>query len=82
MQTSIALEHHFTDLPYCSDFVIGLPKEIIQDGTIAVPEAPGLGIDLNEEVIREHLTLITSSNLVGCSAGRSPGLAPRKILST
>src|SRR6185369_431440 len=26
--------------------------------------------------------LITSSNLVGCSTGRSPGLAPLKILST
>ncbi len=28
------------------------------------------------------LRLITSSNLVGCSMGRSPGLAPRRILST
>src|SRR4051812_14141670 len=26
--------------------------------------------------------LITSSNLVGCSTGRSPGFAPRRILST
>ena len=26
--------------------------------------------------------LITSSNLVGCSTGRSPGLAPLRILST
>ena len=28
------------------------------------------------------LRLITSSNLVGCSTGRSAGLAPFKILST
>src|SRR5262249_24572676 len=28
------------------------------------------------------LRLMTSSNLVGCSTGMSPGLAPRKILST
>ncbi len=28
------------------------------------------------------LRLITSSNLVGCSTGRSPGLAPLRILST
>src|SRR5262245_13106227 len=27
-------------------------------------------------------TLTTSSNFVGCSIGRSPGLAPRMILST
>jgi L-alanine-DL-glutamate epimerase-like enolase superfamily enzyme len=52
----IALEHHFNDLPYWSDFVTGVPNPIIQDGYIAVPDAPGLGIDLNEEVIREHLT--------------------------
>src|SRR5262249_51220994 len=26
--------------------------------------------------------LMTSSNLVGCSTGMSPGLAPRRILST
>jgi L-alanine-DL-glutamate epimerase-like enolase superfamily enzyme len=52
----IALEHHFSDLPYWSDFVTGVPNPIIQDGYIAVPDAPGLGIDLNEEVIREHLT--------------------------
>jgi hypothetical protein len=26
--------------------------------------------------------LMTRSNLVGCSTGRSPGFAPRKILST
>src|SRR5262249_41808227 len=28
------------------------------------------------------LRLMTRSNLVGCSTGNSPGLAPRKILST
>jgi hypothetical protein len=28
------------------------------------------------------LRLITSSNLVGCSMGKSAGLAPRRILST
>src|SRR5207248_6272804 len=28
------------------------------------------------------LRLITSSNFVGCSTGRSPGLAPLRILST
>src|ERR671930_254139 len=30
----------------------------------------------------EVLRLITSSNFVGCSTGRSPGLAPFRILST
>jgi gluconate/galactonate dehydratase len=50
----IALEHHFTDIPYWNDFINdGSP--IIQNGYIAVPETPGLGFTLNEDVIREHL---------------------------
>jgi hypothetical protein len=27
----------------------------VENGFAAVPEAPGLGIDLNEEVVKEHL---------------------------
>jgi L-alanine-DL-glutamate epimerase-like enolase superfamily enzyme len=51
----IALEHHFTEVSFWNDFVEGLPKPIIQGGYIAVPEGPGLGFTLNEEVVREHL---------------------------
>jgi L-alanine-DL-glutamate epimerase-like enolase superfamily enzyme len=53
----IALEHHFTEVPYWSDFVSinGETKPIIQNGYIQVPEGPGLGFEINEEVIKEHL---------------------------
>jgi L-alanine-DL-glutamate epimerase-like enolase superfamily enzyme len=51
----IALEHHFTEVPFWNDFVDGLPKPIIQNGYIPVPDAPGLGFTLNEDVVREHL---------------------------
>jgi len=52
----IALEHHFSEIPYWSDLVKGtVPNPIIQDGYIAVPEAPGLGIELNDDVVQEHL---------------------------
>ena len=52
----IALEHHFTEIPYWSDLVKGaVSNPIIQNGYIAVPEAPGLGIELNDDVVREHL---------------------------
>ena len=33
----------------------GVPKPLIEKGYIAVPETPGLGIELNEEEIRKHL---------------------------
>lgn len=51
----IALEHHFTEVPFWNDFIDGLPKPLIQDGFIPVPETPGLGFTLNEEVVKEHL---------------------------
>ncbi|MEO7705424.1 MAG: mandelate racemase/muconate lactonizing enzyme family protein, partial [Thermoflexales bacterium] len=51
----IGLEHHFTDIPFWSNLVTGVANPIIQNGFIHVPEAPGLGIALNEDVIREHL---------------------------
>ncbi len=51
----IALEHHFTEIPYWSDLVTGVPNPIIQNGYIQVPETPGLGIDLNHEVVQQHL---------------------------
>jgi len=51
----IALEHHFTEVPFWGDFIAGLPKPIIQNGYIPVPDAPGLGFTLNEDAVREHL---------------------------
>ncbi len=51
----IALEHHFSDVPFWNDFIDGVPKPIIQDGYIRVPEAAGLGFEINEDAIREHL---------------------------
>lgn len=51
----IALEHHFADVPFWNDFIDGIPKPIIQDGYIPVPEKPGLGFEINEEAIQEHI---------------------------
>ena len=52
----LALENHSVDLPKWDDLITGLPKPLIQNGYIAVPEKPGLGFDdLNEEALREFL---------------------------
>ena len=51
----MVLENHSVDNPWWDEMVTGLPNPIIQDGYINVPDTPGLGIDLNEGVIREHL---------------------------
>ncbi|MDX9754890.1 MAG: mandelate racemase/muconate lactonizing enzyme family protein [bacterium] len=54
-QNFIALENHSVDVPWWNDLVTGLPNPIVQKGYIEVPEAPGLGVELNEEVVKEHL---------------------------
>ena len=51
----LVLENHSVDTPWWNEMVTGLPNPIIQNGYIDVPESPGLGIDLNEEVIKAHL---------------------------
>jgi L-alanine-DL-glutamate epimerase-like enolase superfamily enzyme len=52
----LVLENHSVDLPWWSDLVEGLPKPLIQNGYINVPETPGLGFsDINEDLFREHL---------------------------
>ena len=56
MHNMLALECHSIDIPWWQDLVTGLPKPLIKDGFIEVPDKPGLGIDdLNEELIREHI---------------------------
>jgi hypothetical protein len=51
----VALENHSLDIPWWKDLVTGLSNPFLKDGYVDVPEKPGLGIDLNPEVIKEHL---------------------------
>ena len=51
-----ALEFHSVDHPWWNRIVTGLPNPIVRDGFIAVPDAPGLGIEsLDDAVLAEHL---------------------------
>jgi len=50
----LALEFHASEVPFWNDLVEGMPKPIIQNGFITIPEKPGLGITLNEEVARRY----------------------------
>jgi L-alanine-DL-glutamate epimerase-like enolase superfamily enzyme len=52
----LALEQHAVDVPWWDDIAIGLPKPLVRDGFIEVPDRPGLGIDdIDDAVIAEHL---------------------------
>jgi len=52
----LVLENHSVDLPWWSELVEGLPRPLIQDGYIQVPEGPGLGFTgINEDLFRQHV---------------------------
>jgi len=55
-QNFLALEHHSLDVPWWSSLAQeGVSKSIVERGFIEVPDRPGLGITLNEDVVRRHL---------------------------
>ena len=52
----LVLENHSVDIDWWDDIVIKSGGKLVQNGYIAVPDRPGLGIDdYNDEVIKEHL---------------------------
>lgn len=53
-QNFVALEHHSVDVDYWTSLV-KTKKPMIEKGYANVPDAPGLGIELNEEVVKKHL---------------------------
>ena len=53
-QNFMALEHHSVDLDYWEDLVT-TEHTLIEKGFAIVPDSPGLGIDLNDDVVKEHL---------------------------
>lgn len=53
-QNFMALEHHSVDVDYWESLV-KTKKPMIEKGFATVPESPGLGVELNEEVVKKHL---------------------------
>ena len=51
----LALENHSVDVPWWNDLVTGVEKPIVNNGFITVPNKPGLGVELNDEVVKQHL---------------------------
>jgi L-alanine-DL-glutamate epimerase-like enolase superfamily enzyme len=51
----LACENHSLDVPWWQDLVEGIEKPIINKGFITVSDKPGLGVTLNEDVVKRHL---------------------------
>ena len=55
-QNFLALEHHSVDVPWWESLVKTTDgKPMITKGFASVPLSPGLGIELNEDVVKQHL---------------------------
>jgi L-alanine-DL-glutamate epimerase-like enolase superfamily enzyme len=50
----LVLEYHAQDVPWWADLV-STPKTIMQDGYLLIPDAPGIGVELNDDLARQHL---------------------------
>ncbi len=48
------MEFHAQDVEWWDDMAIG-DVPFIREGYITLPDKPGLGLELNEDVIRRHL---------------------------
>jgi L-alanine-DL-glutamate epimerase-like enolase superfamily enzyme len=51
----LVMENHSVDVPWWGDLVEGVSKPIVSKGFITVPNSPGLGVTLNEDVVKQHL---------------------------
>ncbi len=49
----LALEFHARDVPWWEDLVV-CDEPLIDEGRIEVPDTPGLGIDVDWDVVEEH----------------------------
>jgi L-alanine-DL-glutamate epimerase-like enolase superfamily enzyme len=54
IRSFLALESDSVELPYWQD-IIQRDGPIYRDGYLEIPNNPGLGVELNEEVCRKHL---------------------------
>jgi galactonate dehydratase len=61
----LALEFHGLDLDYWGDLVKYSGGDVIQAGAIPLTGAPGWGLELNEETLREHVHARMSKDFFG-----------------
>ena len=57
LKDMLAMENHAVDIPWWGDLVTGPAKPIVDRGYIQVPDAPGLGVELNEAVVKQHIRM-------------------------
>lgn len=74
----VAMECHAVDfISWWQELLGGIQQPLIKGGYITVPDAPGLGVELNEKVVKEHLRVPgyfdPSTKWDDSFVGRGPG---------
>ena len=54
-ESFLVLECHDVDNLSYDDLVDGVPKPLVKDGFVQVPDGPGLGIEINEQAVKDAL---------------------------
>ncbi len=50
----LVLEWHAASVPFFDDLIVGLDKPLIRNGFIDVPDAPGIGVELDLDACRRY----------------------------
>lgn len=50
----LALEWHGMSVPFWDEMVVGVDAPVIDSGYISVPDRPGLGVELNDDLARRY----------------------------
>jgi L-alanine-DL-glutamate epimerase-like enolase superfamily enzyme len=56
----LSCEHHYPTITWYDSLIDGIPKPMMQNGYIAIPDGPGLGITPNQAAITAHGTWFAS----------------------
>lgn len=52
----LSCEHHYPEVSWYDSLIDGVPKPLMQNGYVAIPDGPGLGITPNQAAITAHGT--------------------------
>lgn len=59
----LACEHHYPEISWYDSLVDGLPKPLMVDGYVQIPDGPGLGVTPNDATMSAHPTWGSSGAL-------------------
>jgi L-alanine-DL-glutamate epimerase-like enolase superfamily enzyme len=57
----LSCEHHYPEISWYDSLIDGVPKPLMVDGYVQIPDGPGLGVTPNDATMSKHLPWGTST---------------------